>query len=289
MNKVAQEFKSPNPLEKYYRQPKVYTTLPSKGKFYPPDTIEMPENGELPILPMTAKDELTMKTPDALLNGQATVNLIESCIPAIKNAWAMPSIDVDAVLIAIRIATYGESMDLDVKVPNTGDERKFTIDLRNLLNTLVTSEYVPEVDVNDMHVELQPLSYKEFTDASLKTFEEQRIFSIVNNNEIPEHKKMEQFNESFLKLTELTVSTLSKCIVRITVGDTTVTDPTFINDFIDNADKHFYNDVVEHLELQKEKFQIEPLKVESSDEDIEKGAPAEWTVPITFDQSNFFG
>jgi hypothetical protein len=61
---------------------------------------------------MTTKDEITLKTPDALLNGQGVVNVIESCCPAIKDAWAMPSIDVDATLIAIRIASYGNQMDL---------------------------------------------------------------------------------------------------------------------------------------------------------------------------------
>ena len=35
-----------NPLRKYFRQPKVYITLPSKGKFYPKGDIEIPETNE---------------------------------------------------------------------------------------------------------------------------------------------------------------------------------------------------------------------------------------------------
>jgi hypothetical protein len=34
---------------------------------------------------MTAKDELMFKTPDALLNGQSTVEVVKSCIPAIQD------------------------------------------------------------------------------------------------------------------------------------------------------------------------------------------------------------
>lgn len=277
-----------NPLKKYFRQPKVYVTLPSRGKFYPQGAIEMPENGELPVYAMTAKDELTMKTPDALLNGQATVNVIQSCVPAIKNAWAMPSIDLDALLIAIRIATYGETMEISVKVPGIGEERKFDVDLRKLLNKLVTVEYDPTVEIDNMTVNLRPLAYKEFTEASLKTFEEQRIFALVNNDSIPEEEKMAKFNESFTKLTDLTVKTMSKCIASIQIGDTTVTNQKHIDEFIQNAEKAFYKAVVDHLDTQKEKFQIEPIKVQSSEEDVEKGAPKTWTVPITFDQSNFF-
>lgn len=277
-----------NPLRKYFRQPKVYITLPSKGKFYPQDAIEIPENGEFPVFAMTAKDELTMKTPDALLNGAATVEVIKSCIPAIKNPWHMPSIDLDAVLIAIRIATYGDKMEITTKVPNIGDERSFDVDLRTLLNKLVTKEYETTSTINNMEIVTRPLTYKEFTEASLKTFEEQRIFALVNNEEIPDHEKLAKFNQSFQTLTELTVTSLSKSIVSISFGDTVVTNAVHINEFIQNSDKEFYQDVMRHIENQRDRFVLEPLAVTSSEEDVEKGAPKNWEVPITFDQSNFF-
>ena len=152
-----------NPLRKYFRQPKVYITLPSKGVFYPADAINIPEGNEFPVFAMTAKDELTMKTPDALLNGAATVEIIKSCVPNILNPWKMPSIDLDAVLIAIRVATYGETMEITTKVPGTGEDRAFSVDLRQLLNKLVTNEYKTEVTVNDMNLKTRPLTYREFT------------------------------------------------------------------------------------------------------------------------------
>jgi hypothetical protein len=277
-----------NPLRKYFRQPKVYITLPSKGKFYPAGAIETPDNGEYPVCAMTAKDELTMKTPDALLNGQATVDVIKSCIPAIKNPWSMPSIDLDAALIAIRIATYGDKMEITTKVPNTGEDRKFDVDLRQLLNRLVTADYDTTLEVNNMKINIRPLKYKEFTDASLKTFEEQRIFALVNNDSVPDEEKLVKFNQSFKKLTDLTVSTLSRSITSISIGDTEVTNQKYIDEFINNADKDFYNSITAHVEKQRDRFQLEPLKVQSSEEDIAAGAPKEYEVSITFDQSNFF-
>ncbi len=99
---------SSNPLAKHFRQPKLYVNLPSGGMFYPQGSLEPTETGEFPVYAMTAKDELMFKTPDALLNGQSTVSVIQSCIPNIKNAWHIPSIDIDAILVAIRMATYGE-------------------------------------------------------------------------------------------------------------------------------------------------------------------------------------
>ena len=282
-------FSEQNPLQKYFRQPKVYITLPSKGQFYKEGTIDMPETGELPVFAMTAKDELTMKTPDALLNGQATVDLIKSCIPSIIDPWQMPSIDMDASLIAIRIATYGEEMDITTKEPGTGEEKSFGVDLRQLLNKLVTVNYDNKLQLNDMDITIRPLTYKEFTESSLATFEEQRIFSLVNDTEIADDEKLAKFNVSFKNLTDLTMSVLTKSIYQIQIGDTIVTERKHIDEFIANTDKDFFKTVTDHLESQRDKFSLEPIKVTSTPEDIEKGAPETWEIPITFDQSNFFG
>jgi|TARA_B110000908_G_scaffold92148_1_gene109221 hypothetical protein len=278
-----------NPLRKYFRQPKVYITLPSKGKFYQPNSINIPEGEEYPVYAMTAKDELTMKTPDALLNGAATVEIVKSCVPAIINPWAMPSIDLDAILIAIRIATYGDTMEIETKAPVTGDDKTFSVDLRTLLNKLVTKEYNTELQLGEMKINTRPLTYREFTDASLKTFEEQRIFALVDDEKISDTEKLSRFNDSFQKLTNLTINTIASSITSIEFGDEVVENTMHIQEFMQNSDKQFYSDVLKHVETQRDLFALEPLKVSSTDEDVAKGAPKEWEVPITFDQSNFFG
>ena len=123
-----------NPLISYMRQPKIYIGLPSNGNFWEQDSIDMPINGEFPVYSMTAKDELIFKTPDALMNGQAVVDVIQSCMPNIKNAWDCPNLDIDAILIAIRIATYGDIMNINHLVPGTKEETEHAIDLKILLD-----------------------------------------------------------------------------------------------------------------------------------------------------------
>jgi hypothetical protein len=159
-----------NPLSKYFRQPKLYIQLPSQGKWYAQGAIDYPENGELPVYSMTAKDELQFKTPDALLNGQATVDVIQSCMPNIKDAWKMPSIDLDVALIAIRLATYGEMMTLTLKTPVTGEEKEMQVDLRQLLDNFANLDYSDTVQMPEMTIKLRPLTYREFTTGALKTF-----------------------------------------------------------------------------------------------------------------------
>lgn len=277
-----------NPLQKYFRQPKNYVRLPSRGKYYPAGALDLPVTGELPVYAMTAKDELTFKTPDALMNGQATVDVIQSCVPNIKNAWLMPSIDLDAVLIAIRIATYGESMDVSITVPNTTIKRDYSMDLRRALDDLMLGKFSDSLMIGSMKVNIRPINYKEFTDGAVKTFEEQRIYNVVNDNKIDDQTKLDMFHQSFRKLTDITISMVSNSVVSIEVDGGTVTDSNHIREFIANAEKNFYSAVMEHVTKQRESFSIKPIRVTSTPDDIKAGAPATFEVPVTFDQSNFF-
>ena len=116
-----------NPLAGYYRQPKVYLRLPSGGKWYQEGTLDVSEDGQYAVYAMTAKDELMYKTPDALMNGAATTEVIKSCIPAIREPWKMPTLDVDACLVAIRIATYGENMEITTTCPACKEQQNIPI------------------------------------------------------------------------------------------------------------------------------------------------------------------
>jgi len=277
-----------NPLQKYFRQPKIYVTLPSRGHYWSANDIEIPESGELPVFAMTAKDELGFKTPDSLLNGQSTVDVIQSCMPNIKNAWNMPSIDLDAVLVAIRIASYGEKMDINTTVPGIDEERTFELDLRQILDQFQNVDFENVLEIGDLIVHLKPLTYREFTNNALQTFEEQRVFSVINNDKITEQEKLEKFNKSFKNLTQLNINMVSESISAIEIEGETVDQRSYIQEFLQNADSSFYNAIIDHIEKEKTKFNIKPLDVTTDPEDQEKGAPATYQVPVIFDQSNFF-
>ena len=55
---------SNNPLAKHFRQPVMYIKLPSQGRWWANNAIEIPVTGEIPVYAMTARDEITFKTPD---------------------------------------------------------------------------------------------------------------------------------------------------------------------------------------------------------------------------------
>ena len=277
-----------NPLQKYFRQPKLHVRLPSGGKYYPPGTLDLPESGEVAIYPLTAKDELLLKTPDSLMNGTATADVIKSCVPQIKNPWYMPSLDVDALIIAIRIATYGPEMTLTVKVPNTGDEKDFTVDLNNLVEPLMSAKYDAVIQLDKMKITLRPLMYSEFTKDAIRSFEEQRVYNLLNDDTVPAEEKMERFRAAFNRLTDLTVETVAKSIAQVEVEDQVVSEPKHILEFMQNTSKEFYTTILNHISEQRDKFAVKPFIANTTKEEQEKGAPETFEVPITFDQSNFF-
>jgi len=279
-----------NPLSQWMRQPKIYIQLPSQGKFWEPGSIVITENGEYPVYSMTAKDELLFKTPDALMNGQAIVDVIQSCLPNIKNAWNCPNLDLDTILIAIRIATYGERMPLKFKVPNTDEEVDYDIDLRHLLDQQSYNSWTEQVAVNDeLIIYVKPLTYRHLNKTSVKTFETNRILNMANDDTIPDDKKLEIFNESFAKLTDITVNLLGESIYKIVTPQGEVTNPHFIQEFISNTDKEIFEKVQSHIKLLKEHNDMKPLEFQSTPEQQELGAPPTYKIPITFNNSDFFG
>jgi len=282
--------KKANPLASYMRQPKIYIKLPSEGAYWPLGSINIPENNELAVYSMTAKDELAFKTPDALMNGQAVVDVIQSCIPSIKDAWKIPNIDLDLILVAIRIATYGEMMEVSHVVPNTSEVVEHQIDLRIVLDQLSVNHWEDAVEINsDLTCFVRPLTYKHITLTGLKTFETQRLMQAVNDDNLSEEKKLEIFNQSFSAMTEITTNLVSDSIQAIQTPDVLVTEPSFIKDFLKNSDADLYKKVNDHIAKMKKVTGLQPLVMHSTPEQIELGAPAEYEMPISIDNSNFFG
>ena len=279
-----------NPLEKYYRQASIYVTLPSKGKYYSEDVFTPTTTGEIPILPMTAKDEMSFKTPDAMINGQATVDVIRSCCPNILDPWQLTNYDLDTVLLGIRIATYGETMDINATVPVVNEQMGHTVNLPSLLETVKNVEIKDSFRTkNGFTVHIKPLTYKDITDTQVKTFEQQKIVATVNSSQLSEEEKTQRYADAYRKLTELNFDMLSTSFTKITIPEgTEVTDREQIKEFLNNADSKLVNEMQDEMIRLRSQAQVRPIQLKATDEQIKKGAPVSFTVPLTFDNSNFF-
>ena len=278
-----------NPLNKYFRQASIYVKLPS-GTDYPQDVVTKSETGEIGIMPMTAKDEIRFKTPDALMNGQGVVDVIQSCVPDIKDAWQIKSYDLDTILIAIRIATYGETMEINFNVPGANENVSHTINLPSILDQIKNTKVDTEFTLKDgLKIKMRPLTYKDMTSTSLQTFQQQKMYSAVQDSELPDEDKAKRFNDAFKQLTELNASILLKNISAVVMTDgTEITDHAHIKEFVENANAVLVKEIEDKVADLRGQGAVKPLKLKASEEQIKKGAPATYEVPVTFDTANFF-
>ena len=275
---------SNNPLKQYFRQPKIYMRLPSQGKYYPPGTVEVPENLEFPVFPMTSIDEISYRTPDALYNGQAVVSVIQSCVPNIKNAWAMPSVDLDSTLVAIRIASYGHEMNFKSFCPKCSNEDERVLDLRIVLDSLKGIDYSKPVTHGDMQIYFKPLTYKMLSDNNKSQYETQRILQQLpeGNDEEATKVRATQYELLLKKITELTVLALSQSIAVIVTPTAQVTEQEYILDFLKNCDRKLFEEIRDYILEAKKASEIQPLHLNCSK------CNHEFDQSVTLNMSTFF-
>ena len=270
-----------NPLKQYFRRPGIYLKLPSKGMGYTPDVLTLTENRELPVYPMTAIDEITSKTPDSLYNGSAVAEIVKSCVPNIKNPWAINSIDLDAILVAIRIATNGNDMDIETTCPACSEEAKYGVNLNVVLQNFVPGDYNTTMRVGELEIKFRPLNYKEITENSVKQFEIQR--AIMNITGLPEGEEKEKKGNELLKIVALTtIDVIASTIHSIKTPESIVEDKTFILDYLQNADKNVVDAIREQSLALRETTQMKPLHITCS------SCSHEYDQLFTLNVSDFF-
>jgi Asp-tRNA(Asn)/Glu-tRNA(Gln) amidotransferase C subunit len=273
---------TPNPLQRFFRQPAIYLRLPSQGRTWPAGTLDLPVNGELPVLPMTAMDEITYRTPDALFNGEAVVSVIQSCLPNVIDAWAAPSTDVDAMLIAIRIASYGHSMDIATQCPACETEAEFGLDLRTVIDRLAAGDYSQPLMMGDLEIYFRPLCYREMTDNNNLQFEQQKTLNLLADAEAEESAKIEQINAMMRRIMEITVTTMAQSIQQIRVREDVVTDQQQIQEFITNCDRAVFGRIKDHVIALRANSELRPL-------DLTCGKCShQYQQAFTVDMSRFF-
>jgi hypothetical protein len=274
-----------NPLAKHFRQPAIYLRLPSGGKFYPNGALDLSLNGEIPIYPMTIKDEVLLKTPDALMNGSGMADMIRSCCPNIKDVWNIPLVDLDAILIAIRLASYGADMDVSSSCTHCKEDNEHTLDLRAVLDNLTPiKKYSEATDLNGLKFKLKPQTYKDLNRMGLVTFEQEKLIGAITDSELPEEQKKQQFQEAFDRLTALNVESVVSCIESIITEDgTVVSDPEMIAEFLTQTDRKTYDTVKDMVQETVGANSLEPVEFTCG------SCKENYKVKVEFNQSSFFG
>ena len=275
-------------LAQFYRQPEIYITLPS-AQFYPEGILEVGATGEIPVYPMTAKDDIAIKTPDALISGEAVVQVISSCIPSITDPWQMPATDVDFALIAIRIASFGEEMELEYTCTNEACAEEFRVGV-NLnqyiehLGNINISYETTLINYGDIKIHIKPLTYFDLSIIQRRSFEEQRAMEAASQmEELSEEERQQAYQKILNNLTELNISSITSGVQGIELPDgELVTNKEEIIDFVNNTSVKLYRKITDAITTIRETTDLEPVESECPE------CKNVMQVPLLFDYANFF-
>jgi hypothetical protein len=221
-----------NPLKSYFRKPGIWIKLPSGGKYYDEKPSDFNDMGEIAVYPMTAKDELIMKNADALLNGSAISQLITSCVPSIKNVENMPSIDLDAVLLAIRRCTYGENLEIETQCSHCSANNSHSLNLNYFISSISLIENTDPIDIEGIKVFIRPVTVKQLLSLNWVQYEQVRNIQLAEQNNIDEKEKINILQAGYTALTNKNIEIVSGCIDTVLLPDgASVTDPVNIREW----------------------------------------------------------
>lgn len=229
-----------NPLKQYFRQIKLYIKLPSGTAYYPPGTVDLSVNGEVGVMPMTGKDEIILKNPDALLNGEALVEVIKSCVPAVADPRALLTNDIDALITAIRYATYNDALETELKCPACSHDNVFKLALSYSLDNMeyLEPEYVVNLD-SGLSVFVKPYSFPELLMGLHAQFEQSKVTRAIEDERITDEQRLTMFSTAFANMSTITYKLMCNSVIKIIdeSHNVNVTDKLFIKDFLQNIDK----------------------------------------------------
>jgi len=158
-----------NPLLKRLRIPGATFRLPSQGILYTNGELDQSvKNGEVEVNPLTAIDEIALSSSDKLISGKAVTEVISRCIPQVLKPELLLNTDVEFLLVALRIVTFGDV--IEVQYQHTCDgakEHTYKVNLqamsaraRPLDPTAITKEYTITLP-NEQVVVLRPLIFSD--------------------------------------------------------------------------------------------------------------------------------
>jgi len=271
-----------NPLAKHFRQPGIYIKLPSGGAWNNEDTLRTTKNGELAVYPMTALDEISYRTADALFNGSAVADVIKSCMPDILDPWQISTSDLDTILVAIRIASYGHEMEFTSKCPKCEESNDFGIDLRDIMEKIKMPDFSEPVVIGDVTVYFKPLSYLDQNDNNTAQFQDQKMLESLPTADMSEEDKIKALQTAFKNISFLTLNAIADSISMIKSGDDVVVDKEHIKEYLQNCNNKSFGKIRKKIETVKETSEMEPLHIVCAD------CKHEYTTPFTLNVANFF-
>ncbi len=237
-----------------FRIPELYINWPSADKGWRPGSIDNPYY-PAGVCPMSIHDELTVRIPDSLLSGQATVQVIQSCIPSVKNAWMMPIADFIPALRSIYIASNQGGISVRLKCPKCEQFNEFTIDLTSV--NLDTSGWYAKKQIDDFEFSFRSPIFQDLNSYNLSLFQNYKKMYQLMQMVDSEDKNLEA-SEIASNMFTNTINLLCAAIESISVPSAgiLVTDRSQIYEFLQNIEKSITEELISILNSRLEQSNL---------------------------------
>jgi hypothetical protein len=192
----------------------------------------------------------------------------------------MPSTDMDAVLVAIRIASYGHGMDISTTCPACEEVEDVTVDLRRVNDSLSAGNYEEKLQIGDLEFYFRPLTFKSINQNNQIQMEQQQ--SIRSFESFTDAERSEKIQTLMTAINDATLSTISSSIAAIKSPTVLVTEFEFILDYLKNTDSKSFTLIKDHAIELKKQSEVKPLDLTCT------SCKHEYTQPFTLDLSSFF-
>mgnify|MGYP000978710000 FL=1 len=272
-----------NPLKKYSERPGTYITLPSGGRYYdtPP---RMTADDELEVRPMTASDEIRLKNPDGLMNSDSLYQVIEHIAPGITDARKIPTPDLDIIVIGMRIATYGETMNINVRCTKCSHDSEYQINLMGILANARKIEGADQVEIGELKVNIMPHTSESNTMLNNYQVELVRAARAIESAIAADKEPLnQQLSEIIDRGSRLVFEIATKHIRSVETPDgIIVTEPDFIAEFLRELPAPEYQIIRDAVNKLSKEVIDRSVKFKCGECDKEN------KVEVAFDPANFF-
>ena len=226
-----------NPLQGYYRHKDLYVKLPTLGKWLK-NKPNLTDDGEVGVRPMSMKDELLLSIPDALYNGQAIFELIQSVCPDIVDPYELSLPDADVILLASRASSYDKRFPVEAKCPHCEKSGMYDIDLQIVLGKVHLITEQTEIEIDDLIIELRPNTLAAVNANNIKASELARMLGSMRESEDINETLQQQYSENMAQIAAANIVLIADAIVQVTMPDgTQVTEPQHIIDWLTNSNR----------------------------------------------------
>ena len=211
-----------------FNRPVLYITLPSDAARGLQTTHA--------VFSMVMTDELTLKTPDALLYGFATTEVIKNCCPSLGDPDNIKTCDIPYILASIKIATSGSQLEFNATCPKCKNFEPYEISLQQLIPNLKAMLWASPIKLPNLEIWLQAPTYKEYSTYSLLDYQyTKQLYQLTHAPNAEDYTEF--ITGLFEKKKLLEVEYHASCIKNIRINDfITVDNSQHIEEWFNQCD-----------------------------------------------------